>query len=369
VVARGVYSWVPPAVREALFPLIRRSLAPGGVAYVDYNALPGCALRQALHRMLLLHLEGVDDPPARLAEGLRFLRLIAEGAADGQPLQLALRAEAAALLKRPPNVLFHDEMDPSYTPVHVRDFLAHAERHGLQYLAEAEGTRLRPAPPDNPAARELLAPVAADAVERQQYVDFLTAGYFRRTLLCAADRPLDRTLHPARLRRLHAAALLQRDEATPALYVGPAGATLRTADPLLSAWLDQAARVFPRALPLADIDERLLAKLLNLHMAGLLDLQAGPSPFVSQPGERPRASAFARHQAARGGTELTTLAHTQATIRDPATLHLIGLLDGSRTRAELAASMAARIGRPPGGDLAPLERALRGLAGNALLEA
>jgi SAM-dependent methyltransferase len=369
VVAHGVYSWVPAAVREALFPLIRRSLAPGGVAYVDYNALPGCALRQALHRMLFLHLEGVDDARARLAEGLRFLRLIAEGAAEAQPLQQALRAEAAALLKRPPHVLFHDELNPFYTPVYLQEFLDHAARHGLQHLAEAEGTRLRPAPPDNPAARELLAGVAEGSAERQQYVDYLAPGYFRRTLLCAADRSLDRTPDPARLRGLHAAALLRRDETTPGRYVGPAGATLRTADTLLAAWLNEAGEVFPSALPLAAADERLFPKLLNLHTSGLLDLQAGPSPFVTEPGERPQASAFARLQASRGETELTTLAHTQTTIRDPATLHLISLLDGSRTRGELAAAMAARLGRPPGGDLAPLERALRSLARNALLEA
>jgi hypothetical protein len=93
---------------------------------------------------------GWTTPGRGSPRALRFLRLIAEGAAEAQPLQQALRAEAAALLKRPPHVLFHDELNPFYTPVYLQEFLDHAARHGLQHLAEAEGTRLRPAPPTTP---------------------------------------------------------------------------------------------------------------------------------------------------------------------------------------------------------------------------
>ena len=41
IVAHGVYSWVPADVREALFALAGARLAPGGVMFVSFNALPG----------------------------------------------------------------------------------------------------------------------------------------------------------------------------------------------------------------------------------------------------------------------------------------------------------------------------------------
>src|SRR5579862_9355278 len=41
VVAHGVYTWVDAATRRALRALIDRLLAPGGLVYVSYNALPG----------------------------------------------------------------------------------------------------------------------------------------------------------------------------------------------------------------------------------------------------------------------------------------------------------------------------------------
>ena len=75
VVAHGVYAWVPDPVREALMALIARSLAPHGVAFVSYNALPGARLRTMLREMVLLHAGDADDPAARAERGARAVRL------------------------------------------------------------------------------------------------------------------------------------------------------------------------------------------------------------------------------------------------------------------------------------------------------
>src|SRR5262245_61473013 len=42
VVAHGLISWVPEAVRLRVFESCRDRLSPQGVAYVSYNVLPGC---------------------------------------------------------------------------------------------------------------------------------------------------------------------------------------------------------------------------------------------------------------------------------------------------------------------------------------
>src|SRR5262245_26774329 len=46
VVSHGVYSWVPPAVRDRLFTVAKKALAPTGLGYVSYNAYPGGHLRE-----------------------------------------------------------------------------------------------------------------------------------------------------------------------------------------------------------------------------------------------------------------------------------------------------------------------------------
>ena len=41
IIAHGLYSWVPPEVRERVMEVCRDNLAPNGVAYVSYSSYPG----------------------------------------------------------------------------------------------------------------------------------------------------------------------------------------------------------------------------------------------------------------------------------------------------------------------------------------
>jgi cyclopropane fatty-acyl-phospholipid synthase-like methyltransferase len=41
IIAHGVYSWVPPVIRDKLLAICRQNLAPNGVAYISYNTYPG----------------------------------------------------------------------------------------------------------------------------------------------------------------------------------------------------------------------------------------------------------------------------------------------------------------------------------------
>ncbi len=43
IIAHGVFSWVPPAVQQALLEACRRHLSPQGVAYVSFNVAAGWA--------------------------------------------------------------------------------------------------------------------------------------------------------------------------------------------------------------------------------------------------------------------------------------------------------------------------------------
>ena len=73
-----------------------------------------------------------------------------------------------------------------------------------------------------------------------------------------------------------------------------------------------------------------------------IDLRTAPPPLVAHPGERPAISALARLQAANGETLLATLRHTMIEIEDPSVRALVPLIDGARTRSEIAGEIAAR---------------------------
>lgn len=46
IICHGVFSWVPVAVQDAIFKVIRENLAEQGVAYISYNTYPGWKMRE-----------------------------------------------------------------------------------------------------------------------------------------------------------------------------------------------------------------------------------------------------------------------------------------------------------------------------------
>jgi hypothetical protein len=382
VIAHGVYSWVSAAVRDRLLAVCREALGDAGVAYVSYNALPGGRLRQALRDMLGFHTAELADPRERVAQARALLRFLLEGAVGEHGLGAVMRAQAEAMLVRSDATLLHDELAEVNDAVHFHEFAAHAARHGLQYLAEADFFEMQIGAASEPAAQALLA--IEDPVRREQYLDFLKARMFRQTLLCPAGVEIDRAPHPEVLERLAVSTQAQPGgEPGPGgaqAFTGPTGSTLTTDHPLVIEALKRTAAAWPAALWVRDLlgpdatgDERgaLCDALLRSYAANLVALHVCPPRPVTTPGEAPCASALARHQA-RAGAVVTNLRHASVRIEDDLGRRLVTLLDGTRDRAGLAADLRAFLsqrGRPVPDDLAEsLERSLRGLAQMALLQ-
>ena len=180
IFAHGLYSWIPADVRDRLLAVCRERLAPQGVAFVSYNVYPGRYPRQMIREILLYHTRTLDDPAKRIARARRLLEQLDH-------------PEARSLLEQSDDSLFHDDLAPVNDPVWFREFAAHAQRHGLQFLGEADSHHTF----DQAMAR--AEGEAVDAIEREQYVDFLKLRPFRQTLLCRAEIALDRAIGAARM--------------------------------------------------------------------------------------------------------------------------------------------------------------------------
>ena len=77
IIAHGLYSWAPAEVREHMLALCRRHLAPAGVAFISYNAYPGCHIRQMLREIMLYHTAGMEDPEESCGKRARCSRWFA----------------------------------------------------------------------------------------------------------------------------------------------------------------------------------------------------------------------------------------------------------------------------------------------------
>ena len=350
VVAHGVYSWITPPERDALLAACRDHLAPGGVAYVSYDVLPGGHLREITRQMLRWHLRDVAEPEERIGQARALLAAIAEVRPERDELGLA--AERA--LQQGDPSLFHDELAPHHEAVLFVDFAGHAARHGLRFLAEADVFEMD--------AGVLPPGLAADPIEREQYLDFFKGRMFRQTLLCHADAER----HDAGLdvvRGMLAATPARPTGETEGRteFRGPLGATLTTDHEAVKAALVRLGEAWPAAVPVAELgDDPTVAEMLRrAYAANLVHLHVWAPALATTPSERPVASALARLQAA-AGTRVTTLRHTSVEVADELGRRLIGLLDGTRDRPALL----RELGRPAD----ELERSLAGLARLALLE-
>jgi SAM-dependent methyltransferase len=371
IIAHGLYSWIPAEVRAYVMPLIARHLAPNGVAFVSYNTLPGCHMRQVVWEMLKYHTRDIADKPATVAAARALLNLAATPVSDENARQQAMRAEVRNAAESSDAALAHDDLSETNHPVYFHEFMADAARAGLTFLAEAHlstmmGGGLAP------QIRQALGRL--DRLAREQYLDFIHFRDFRESLLCHANALSQFVVQPSRMLGLHVLPSLNLRRAAASNPTTPEpdadfGAVKQF---LLAHW--------PQSVPVAELDRwraqnaSMLADgnaprptellVAELYVAGLVDLRSAPVPVAAVPGERPEAFAAARWLN-REHEVIPSLYHEALRYQEPLGRKLLALLDGTRTREELMAALGGPFAGPAG--RAQLDDVLKTLASKALL--
>jgi len=369
IIAHGLYSWIPADVRAHVMPLIARHLAPKGVAFVSYNALPGCHMRRVVWEMLKYHTRDAADMPAKVAAARSLLALVSRPVAGESASMEAMRGEIRHAFEGPDAGLAHDDLSEPNNPVYFHEFVADAAGAGLAFLAEARlGSMMGIGVA--PEVREALGKL--DRLTREQYLDFINFRRYRESLLCHAGALSRFVVQPSRVLGMHALASpnLRRAAGGAAPAVDAETGALR--EFLLERWpnsvpVPELGRWRERTSPAtsAQMSPRPTEVLLSeLYVTGIVDLRMVPASVAAQPGERPEVFAAARW-VNREHAVLPNLYNEALRIQDAGGRKLIGLLDGTKTREELIAA----IGEPfsgPGGH-ARLDEALTVLAKKALL--
>jgi SAM-dependent methyltransferase len=295
VIAHGVYSWVPDAVKDRLLAICARALAPEGVAYVSYNVLPGWGVLDGMRKFLLAETARESTPQAQLDHALRVLGVLGKCTAGQPGAYAALVREAVAdMTRKSPALLFHDELGTVNDPCTFLDFTAHATRRGLHFLSEAHYASMPfehvPAP-----IRDALGELDLDFLRAQQFMDVLYQRWLRSTLLCRAAPARELNPHVVRdcaigLRLRPADGRVNLQPGVPMRMLGPNELTLdfdTSATKAFLAALAQAGTVrvafpevvenanrFLRQVGLPEIadDSALLAEVCRLFAVDAVDL-------------------------------------------------------------------------------------------------
>jgi SAM-dependent methyltransferase len=369
--AHGVYSWVPDPVRKKILSILHDTLSPHGIGYVSYNCYPGCHSRDIAREMMRYHVRAVTDPQQRVKQGRAVLTLMAEASAEDSIYGFELRNQVNRLKDIDDHVLFHDDLAEVATPFYLYEVAEAAASHGLQYLCDAAFSLSRFERLPALARKQLASIPEDDAVEREQYADFIEGRSFRQSLFCRHEVKLQRKFDPRCTRKLHLAtsAAPKDGPIDPAAgdvvtFKTENGSTLATDHRLSKAVILALGTVWPQTIGFADavntalaalgpaaepikanLDEEMdaLADLLfRAFSVGQFELHLFPPHLTTTIAERPQASPLAR-RLAESTLAVTNLRHRSVSMKDETVRRFLMLVDGTRTVDELVSDLNATL--------------------------
>jgi len=326
IIAHGVYSWVPDSVQDRILSICNKNLTPNGMAYVSYNTYPGWHMRGMIRHMMLYHTSRFQDAEEKIREARALIDFLANSIPGEKDYFAMLLQNELKLIKRSgDSYIFHEHLEEKNSPVYFHQFVDRAEKHGLQYLAEAEfSSMLTSGFPKE--VGETLEGISKDLIAAEQYMDFLRNRLFRQTILCHREIFLERTLVADSLEGLLIASRAAA-ESDPVDLAAGVKQTFRTATgawtksdfPITKAALAVLRDAWPKAMTLDTLmkrAEQLLGKdlpaapmdpveskkalgedILHCFAGNVAELHTCQADFVTTVSEKPMASPLAAYQA------------------------------------------------------------------------
>jgi methyltransferase-like protein len=368
IIAHGLYSWVPERVREQVLWIFEQTLAPQGVGYVSYNTYPGCHTRQMVREMILYHTSRISDGLEQVRESIDFLGVLKNKIGSGTLLHRIVDQEIADIIDREPENVFHDDLSEFNEPFYFYEFVEQIGKHGLQYLSECH-----PWASFEAAAisddKSLLELIGRDLIRREQYLDFVEFRRFRSTLVCRSSIELEREPSPEIIRDFYLSSQVKSDAAkgnirndSTVKFTGPNSATVQINHPLTKAALTYLKEIWARSVTfdelIAESSKMLEAEpsqvdiartasfLQSMFRRGFVRWQRSQPRFATESAKKPKTSAFARWQIARGCDTVTTLAGMGLRPESEPVRTMIQLLDGSRELKDISEAMRKSVKLP-----------------------
>lgn len=121
----GIWTWISDENRTVLVDFIRRRLKPGGVLYISYNTLPGCAALAPIQHIIKRHYDVMtplgQNVVQRIEEAIAFVDTLL----GVDPLYLRTSPKIMDALKEMKGsdrrYLIHEYMNSNWNPMHVAD--------------------------------------------------------------------------------------------------------------------------------------------------------------------------------------------------------------------------------------------------------
>lgn len=383
IICHGVFSWVPPEVRDAILRVCRENLNPNGIAYISYNTYPGWKASDIVRDAMLLNSYAAQSPQEKLGRAKQMLNLLEHGLWDGNPMKSALARAAQQVAKQSNDYLAHEYLEAVNSPCYFLEFVAAIQQSGMVYLTDAEPQSTFPST-FGPNVVEQLRTLDVEATRemREQYLDFAVGRQFRKSLIIHAEEASKLLDNPeaTHFRSMYFAAKIESVSAknpgrsAERAYLLAPGNTLTTESPALIAVLERLKDAWPASVPFADLEAAValtmpttstdthgsstLNSLTLLMNANALHFRLEPPPYSTiEPTIRLIPGAFELLTASETkGSQVGAHNFWHQAVKlnmESATQFVTRLLDGSRTHQELRTELrdalsSGRVEHPRG---------------------
>jgi SAM-dependent methyltransferase len=365
ILAHGVYSWVPPAVRERMMTIFKSNLSPQGVCYVSYNAHPFSHMRDLARDMMLFHTRGLPDMKQKVSQARAIMKFLSEGSKADAVHGAIMRDQHNRVVKTMDEVLFHDDLNEIAEAFLLHRVVEHAGRHDLQYLSDAEFSRRNLAGYSEEVRAVLQRFPDDEFMARDQYQDFIDGHGFRRTLLCHDGLTLRRKVDMDFVRQFYLLGTTDPvdgdfclTDASDMEFRTHDGSTLHVSHPILKAAYLCLGRAWPRALtsdelvaeatrlldsertqaPSNEETQILVEAMYVLACSGEVTFQVSRPSLTTTISAQPLASPLARKQS-ESDTLVTNLLHQSVRLEDEQACRILQLLDGTQTFEQLVSEI------------------------------
>ncbi len=366
IVAHGLFSWVPDFVREKVLRIYSECLAPNGLGYISYNALPGCHIRRMTGDMMRFHADNFSDPMEKVRQSRAIVRFISEVAEKDSIYQKVLKSELETIGDRSDRSIYHDDLSEVNDPFYFLEFIGMIQPYGLQFLCEAKASS-KHTYNITPEATEAFDSLGDDILRREQYLDFIVGRRFRSSIVCHANIKVDREQEYGVINNFFIASQLKPVSGDVSVttvesqrFEAGDGTAIETNHPFTKAALVHLNKLGDEDVNFQDLVQasielggntdpsvveedkaRTAGFLLEMYKAGFVYLRCRRQPpIASAAGEFPEAYPFARWQVGRKCDAFRTLRGRNIKPQGNYVLDLLALLDGTRDRAALAVDMA-----------------------------
>ena len=360
IVAHGLYSWVPDLVRERVLWIYKNCLVPNGVGFISYNTLPGWYLKKIIRdggRFINGDSQGSFEAADRAVE---FIRMAQSAALTGTIYSTVLAEELKGAENSAREALFHDELADVNNAFYFADFASQLTDAGLAFLTESDPI-MHFTGRMGQKANEYLRELPEDPIRREQCLDFFRGTRFRSTLICLPEQNPQYDANTSALDALYFSSAAKPAKEQSDLCDGSSVEFVTENDSHFSTnfgftkmFLGYLGNAYPRPVPFDEVVAMLressedadgFDEMLNVfrqHMIGLIhanvvDVRCFAAKVAEYVSDRPKASAFARWQAAHGMRYVTTLTGRNIQMEDETARRLLTALDGTRTLSEAVA--------------------------------